>query len=157
MNSNQYTSGESVKRDKALQVFMLLQDNPKMTQAKACADVGIDPKTYRKWIATHDEVLQKFEKVREEVERQEYAEILSKKSAVTENFIQQAMKPGVSISDRIKALEYIDKRIEELSSRYHVIDIEAEQDILSGPNQEKGISRMANRSIVKDEGNGAAI
>ncbi len=148
MESNIYTSGEMVKRDKALKVFKLLQENPKMTQAKACANVGIDPKTYRKWIATQEEVLQEFEKQKIENERQELAEILVKKPVVTENFIQQAMKPGVSITERIKALEHIDKRIDELSSKFHTVDIDAEQNLLSGPKQEKGISRMASRGEI---------
>jgi len=127
---------------------MLLEDNPGMSQARACANVGIDPKTYRKWIATKDEMLQDFENYKREQERLEYAEILAKKRAVTDYFIKQAMEPGVSISERIKALEYIEKRIEELlsiserikaleyidrrteelSNRYHVVDVEAEQE-----------------------------
>jgi hypothetical protein len=50
------------------------------------------------------------------------------------------MKPGVSITERIKALEYIDEKINEFSSRYHTVDVEAEQDLLSGPKTEAGIS-----------------
>lgn len=116
-----------------------------MSQAKACANVGIDPKTYRKWIATQDEMLQEFENSKREQERLEYAEILVRKRAVTEDFIKQAMKPGMSITERIKALEYFDKRIEELSNKYHVVDVEAEQDLLSGPKQQLGVSRLGNR------------
>lgn len=148
MESNSFSSGESLKRAQALRVFMLLQDNPKMSQAKACANVGIDPKTYRKWIATHPEVLLEFEQARMEAERLEYAEILAKKRTLTDNFIKQAMEPGVSVSERIKALEYIDNRIEELSNKYHIVDIEAEQDLLSGPKQEMGTSRLASRLAI---------
>lgn len=122
----------------------MLEENPGMSQAKACANVGIDPKTYRKWIATQDEMLQEFENSKREQERLEYAEILVRKRAVTEDFIKQAMKPGMSITERIKALDYIDKRIEELSSKYHVVDVEAEQDLLSGPKQVLVISRLRN-------------
>ena len=32
------------------------------------------------------------------------------------------------------------------------MDIEAEQDLLSGPKQEKGISKLANRVIVEGAG-----
>jgi len=149
MESNSFTSGESVKRAKALKVFMLFQDNPKMSQAKACETIGIDPKTYRKWIAKNEEVLQEFEQARREAERLELAEILAKKTAVTEYFLQQAKKPGISLSERIKALEYIENRVEVLSSRYHAVDVEAEQDLLSGPTQIMGISKMAKRIIVK--------
>lgn len=54
------------------------------------------------------------------------------------------MKRDVSITELIKALEYFDKRIEELSSKYYVIDVEAEQDLLSGPTHKMGISKLGN-------------
>lgn len=39
---------------------------------------------------------------------------------------REAMKPGISLTERIKALEYIEKRMDELGNRYHVVDIDAE-------------------------------
>ncbi len=149
MESYSFTSGGSVKRNQALKVFMLLQDSPKMSQAKACAAVGIDPKTYRKRIANNEEFLQEFEQSKKEAERLELAEILTKQSAITEFFLKEAIKPGLSISERIKALEYIDNRLEVLSSRYHTVDVEAEKDLLSGPKKEKGVSRLGSRSSVE--------
>jgi len=129
-----------IQKDKALQVHKLILTNPDMTQAEACAQVDIDPKTYRKWIALADESLEVFEQTRIEKDRLDYANYLVKKSEISDQFIQDAMKPGVSITERIKALQYIDNRIDELGSRYHTVDIEAEQDLLSGPRQKVGIS-----------------
>lgn len=133
-----------IQKDKALQVHKLLLTNPNMTQAAACAQVGVDPKTYRKWIALADESLEVFEQSRIENDRLDYANYLVKKSEISDQFIQDAMKPGVSITERIKALQYIDNRIDELGSRYHTVDVEAEQDLLSGPKQEMGISSSSN-------------
>jgi len=110
--------------------------------AAACAQVGIDPKTYRKWIAEQDEALEAFEQTRIENDRVDYANCLVKESEISEQFILDAMKPGVSITERIRALEYIDKRIDDYSSRYLTVDIEAEQDLLSGPLQEMGVSNL---------------
>ena len=129
-----------IQKDKALQVHKLILTNPDMTQAKACAQIGIDPKTYRKWIALQDEVLEVFEQTRIENDRVEYAEFLVRKSAITEKFILDALGSDVSLPERIKALTYIDGRLEELSSQYHPVDIEVEQDLLSGPKQEIGSS-----------------
>ena len=131
-----------IQKDKALQVHKLLLTNPNMTQAAACAQVSIDPKTYRKWIAEQDEALEAFEQTRIENDRVDYANYLVKESEISEQFIQDAMKPGVSITERIKALEFIDKRIDVFSSRYLTVDIEAEQDLLSGPMQEMGGSNL---------------
>mgnify|MGYP001279901870 CR=1 FL=1 len=133
-----------IQKDKALQVHKLILTNPDMTQAEACAQVGVDPKTYRKWIALADESLEVFEQSRIENDRLDYANYLVKKSEISDQFIQDAMKPGVSITERIKALQYIDNRIDELGSRYHTVDVEAEQDLLSGPKQEMGISSSSN-------------
>lgn len=129
-----------IQKDKALQVYTLILTNPDMTQAAACAQVGIDPKTYRKWIALQDEALAQLEQTRSEIDRQDYADYLIKRSAISNQFVADAMEPGVSITERIKALEYIDKKIDEFSSRYHTVDVEAEQDLLSGPKTEAGIS-----------------
>jgi hypothetical protein len=129
-----------IQKDKALQVYTLILTNPDITQVAACAQIGIDPKTYRKWIALQDEALAQLEQTRIEIDRLDYADYLTKRSEISNQFVADAMKPGVSITERIKALEYIDEKINEFSSRYHTVDVEAEQDLLSGPKTEAGIS-----------------
>ena len=146
-----------LKIDKAIQVYQLRLCNPKMTLAKACENIGIDPKTYRKYIATQDEVLTAFEQTRIENERNEYSEFLTSKAAISNGFLADAMKPGVSITERIKALEHIDKKLDEYSGRYHTVDIEVEQELLSGPKQTPGISRLASRINIAEEGNETVI
>lgn len=129
-----------IQKDKALKVHKLMLTTPGMTQAAACAEVGIDPKTFRKWIAQQDAALEAFEQTLIENERLEYADYLVNKSAITEQFIADAMRPDISVTERIKVLVYIDKRLDELQSQYHTVDIEVEQDLLSGPRQEMGVS-----------------
>ena len=137
---NESSPKAQIQKDKALQVHTLILTNPDMTQAAACAQVGIDPKTYRKWIALQYEALELFEQTRVEIDRLDYADYLTKRSVISNQFVSDAMGPGVSITERIKALEYIDKKIDEFSSRYHTVDVEAEQDLLTGPKQEAGVS-----------------
>ena len=136
-----------IQKDKALQVHTLILTNPDMTQAEACAQVGIDPKTYRKWIAQQDEALELLEQTRMEIDRLDYEEFLTKRSVISNQFVSDAMGSDVSITERIKALEYIDKKIGEFSSRYHTVDVEAEQDLLSGPKQEAGVSSSKNPGV----------
>ena len=153
MEEHQISRHQAIQINKAMQVFILQRDNPKMSQIKACKQIGIDPKTFRKWIDTQDEALQGFENIRNEIERNEYAEMLTKKRAVTDYFLREAMKPGIPLTERIKALEYIKKRMDEFGDRYHVVDIEVEQDLLSGPTQLPGTNRLANRGADEEEGN----
>ena len=150
---NETSPKAQIQKDKALQVHTLILTNPDMTQAAACVQVGIDPKTYRKWIAQQDEALELLEQTRMEIDRLDYEEFLTKRSAISDQFVTDAMGSGVSITERIKALQYIDEKIDEFSSRFHTLDIEAEQDLLSGPNQLPGISRMANRVIAEEARN----
>ena len=135
-----------IQKDKALQVHTLILTNPDMTQAAACAQVGIDPKTYRKWIALQDEALELLEQTRVEIDRQDYADYLMRRSVISNQFVMDAMGPGVSITERIKALEFIDEKIDEYSSRYHTVDVEAEKVFLTGPKQEMGISSPGKNS-----------
>jgi len=157
VSMNEMTPKDMLKIDKAIRVYQLRLCNPKMTLAKACENIGIDPKTYRKYIATQDEVLTAFEQTRIENERNEYSEFLTSKAAIANGFLADAMKPGVSITERIKALDHIEKKLDEYSGRYHTVDVEAEQDLLSGPKQKPGISRLSSRVAVEEEGNKAVI
>lgn len=144
---NETSPKVQIQKDKALQVHTLILTNPDMTQAAACTRVGIDPKTYRKWIAQQDEALELLEQTRVEIDRMDYADYLTKRSVISNNFVSDAMGSGVSITERIKALEYIDKKIDEFSSRYHTVDVEAEQDLLSGPKQESGVSSSRSTGV----------
>lgn len=148
---NNISLHDALQINKALEVLSLLMHNPRMTQEKACANVGISKNTFYKWIATQDDALISFEQARSEIERNELSAYLIAKSAVVSGFIQDAMKPEVPISERIKALEHIEKRVEHLSQRYHTVDIQAEQDLLSGPKQTPGTSNLANRVSVEEK------
>jgi len=155
--SNTISAHDAVQINKALEVLNLLVHNPRMTQEKACANVGISQPTYRKWIATQEDALISFEQARTEIERNEFSLLLISKSAITSGLVKDAMKPNVSVTERIKALDYVEKRMDELSDRYHTVDVQAEQDLLSGPKQLPGESRLANRVSVTEDNNTTII
>jgi hypothetical protein len=152
-NQTTISRQDAIQINKAVEVLRLLTTMPRMTQEKACANVGIDPKTYRKWIATQDEALISFEQARVEIERNELSTYLIAKNAIVNGLVADAMKPGVPISERIKALQHIEKQITDLSDRYHTVDVQAEQDLLNGPSQEFGTSKLANRVRVEEHEN----
>lgn len=151
METQNFSVFEIEQINRSLLVLQMLQSNPKMTQKMACDNVGIDPKTYRKWIATQESALVSFEDARKEIERNEFASLLIVKNAVVDRLVVDAMKPDLSIPDRLRALQHIDQRIDELSERYHTVDVEAEQDLLSGPNTKLGTNRLANRVRISED------
>ncbi len=148
MDQTQLTEHEATQISRALQVLQLLANNPRMTQKDACANIGISVPTYKKWIATQESALVTFEQARQEIERNEFAKYLVTKSAISDKLVSDAMKSGVSITERIKALEFIEKKLDDFGNRYHTVDVEAEQDLLSGPQQEFGTSMSSNRISV---------
>lgn len=151
MTDDTLTVREALQINKAIEVMQLLNKNPRMTQEQACANVGITPPTYRKWIATQEEALVTFEEAMQELERVEYSRFLIVKNSITDKLISDALKNDVSLSERIKALEYIEKRLDDLSNRYHTVNIEVEQGLLSGPDQEYGVSKSMDRVNVSVE------
>lgn len=151
------TAHEAQQINKALQVLQIMSENPRMTQEKACQHIGISVPTYRKWISTQESALATFEAVRTEVERNEFATFLITKNAISNKLVADAMKNDVSITERIKALEFIDKKLDEFSNRYHTVDVEAEQELLSGPKQEPGRSLSINRVSVDEDENETVI
>lgn len=157
MDQTQLTEHEAVQISRALQVLQMLANNPRMTQKDACAHVGISVPTYKKWIATQDSALITFEQARQEIERNEFAKYLVTKSAISDKLVSDAMKPDVSITERIKALEFIEKKLEDLSNRYHTVDVEAEQELLTGPQQELGTSMTINRVSVEQDGDEVVV
>ena len=151
------TTHDAVQISKALEVLRLLHDNPRMTQEKACANVGISPPTYRKWIATQDDALVTFEEVLQEVERVEYSRLLIVKNAMTDKLINSALRDDVSVTERIKALQYVEGRLDELGNRYHTVDIDVEKDLLNGPTRQLGVSQSLDRVNVEVSNNEVVV
>lgn len=156
-DSRTLTAHDAQQINRALQVLQLLANNPRMTQEKACQNVGISVPTYKKWIATQEEALATFEQARSEIERNEYATYLITRTAIYDKLVSDAMKSDVSITERIKALEFIDKRLNDFGNRYHTVDVHAEQELLSGPKQRAGRSMSINRINVDEKNDETVI
>lgn len=137
--------------NKALEVLSLMNQHPDMRQEKACNQVGIDPKTYRKWIAEADDALLMLQEIRQDSERNQLLAYVIARDSVVDSLLKDVIKPGLPVKDRIKALEFINGQIDELDNRYHASDSSENMDLLTGPAQLPGESRMANHEVTVQE------
>lgn len=64
-------------------------------------------------------------------------------------FVQQPLQWRDKQLFLLRFLSYLIQANNEYSGSYNIVDIEAEQDLLSGPRQELGISKLADRVLLK--------
>jgi hypothetical protein len=142
--------------EKALEVLAILTSSPKMTQKKACDQVGITPTTYRKWIAQSHEAITAFRETIREVERVELAQILIAKEAITEKLIADGLAKYTDPMARLAIVVYLDRRLDQLAERHRSVDVDEISNILSGPKMEKGENRFGATTdlVIQADGDG---
>lgn len=128
--------------DQALQVLALLSQNTKLTQDKACAQVGMDPQAYRYWITQSHEAIQAFQDTIHEVERLEMAHILMSKEQIIAKLLTDALAKYTDPLARLAILQYLDNRIDVLADRHRATNIDGVTDILGGPELAPGENRF---------------
>lgn len=135
--------------EQALEVYRLLATDGKITQKKACEQVGIDPQTYRYWISQSGEAIEVFHKALAEVERSELALILSSREQITGMLIKDALSKFTEPGVRLSIKQYLDAHSERMQERHRGLDNDSARKLLSGCELEPGESRFPDgRNIV---------
>lgn len=129
--------------NKALEVLMILQANPKTSQKDACKQIGIDPKTYRAWITQAQDAVLEMQRAKIELERSELAAILIAREQILQMTIRDGLKAVTDPLTRLTILNYLDRRTDELAARHRATDPGQVRDLLSGPKQVPAESRFA--------------
>jgi GGDEF domain-containing protein len=144
--------------DQALQVLALLSQNSKMTQEKACAQVGMDPQAYRYWITQSHEAIQAFQDTIHEVERLEMANILMSKEQILQKLLTDALAKYTDPLARLAILQYLDDRIDNLADRHRATNIDGVDGILGGPDLAPGQNRFGHMNedlVITDNVDGS--
>jgi hypothetical protein len=131
-----------VKMDQALQVWSLLQEFPKMSQAAACAQVGIDPATYHKWIAESGEALEAFRQATLQLKREELAKLIVARGHILDRLIKDALSSYTDPGVRLLIFQFFTQHSEQLLSDVHAKGGNA-ADFLTGPKLERAESRFS--------------
>lgn len=136
----------AIRVNQAMQVFGLMQENPKITLKEACQTLGITPRMYRFWIRESVEAVELFQEVKQQVERAELANILMMKERIQQRLLEDASLRSTDPLTRLSILNYLDARIDTLSARHRVTDSSTVRELLSGPIQQPGENRFASGS-----------
>jgi len=127
----------------ALEVYNLRVENPKMSLAKACRQVGIDPRTYNYWITQAPEALQVLRDTQTNVQRGELAEILIARQEILGMLIHDGKSRFTPPIDRLAIHQYLGNLTQSLIEQVTPMNREGLEEILGGPKQIRAESRFA--------------
>lgn len=107
--------------------------------------VGISPDMFRHWIGSGDEAILALGNLIQSVEREELALINTAKIAILDKLLARLTDESpLKTSDLIKAIQYLDKRSDDLSPRHGAAsDVEANaRKYLKGPKLKQAESKF---------------
>jgi hypothetical protein len=134
---------QAMRVEQAIEVYTLMAENSKLTQAAACAIVGISPKTFRFWIAQSHEAIEQFREMMSRVERLELAKVITAREAILDMTIKDGLSRFTDPLSRLAILTYLHQLGDELGERHRSVIDEDTRALLSGPNLVPGQSRFA--------------
>lgn len=131
------------RRTEALDVLRQMANGNTVEQA--CAYVGIDPRTFRKYLSDAKEAGNLFQELLSQSSREQIGIILGYRGRLLELMVQDALKPSTFTSDRIAVFNTIEKYLRQVvdEERIGAGDNEAAESVLNGPAFKPGISRFS--------------
>jgi len=137
----------ALRIEKALEVLQLMTADPKLTQKSACERVGIEVRTYRRWITQANDAIVAFQQTIAETERVELSQILIAREQITERLISDALGRHTDPMSRLAIKQYLDKRADELGQRHRGIDHKGVRDMFAGPELSPGENRFVSQNV----------
>jgi len=128
--------------NQAIEVWALLEEHPKMSQAAACEQVGISPTTYRKWIAEAGEALDLFREMSMQIKRLSLQKILMAQGQILDKLIKDGVSGYTDPATRLMIYQYFSEHADKLLEDVHAQE-QGAADFLSGPKLEKAESRFS--------------
>ncbi len=133
---------QAIRKDQALQVWVLLETDKKITLDKACQQIGITPPMYRRWIIESEEALDQFRIAQTEVQKIGLAQVLQAREQILARLIKDALAPFTDPGIRLSIYQYLVGHTDELIERTREINSD-DMDFLMGPKQMPATSRFS--------------
>jgi hypothetical protein len=140
------STSEATRIDQALQVWGLLEANPGLTQKEACERIGMDVRTYRRWIAEAEPILDEFRNAIMGVRRMELMRIMAAREAILTRVIHDGLDQFTDPATRLEIHRYIVQHGDELLDSVHTQD-SSKADFLQGPELISAESRFSAHEI----------
>jgi hypothetical protein len=131
------------RRTEVLDVLRLMANGNSL--AEACAYVGIDPRTYRKYLGDVKESGVLFQEVLSQSSREQLGIILGYRTLILEKMAINALSENADVKDQIAVFNTIEKHLRTTmdEERIGAGDTEAAESVLSGPVFTLGVSRFS--------------
>lgn len=122
----------------------------------ACATVGIDERTYRRWATESSEYISAIRELLNEVEKERILELASARARIEELIILDGLNSDTEPADRLHILKWLAEEL-EISARSHQaqpgVEQEAQEFLRKGPTITRQRSRLAAINVTEtDEG-----
>ena len=137
---------EAVRIDQVLQVWGLLEANPKITQKEACEKVGMDVRTYRRWIVEAEPILDEFRNAIMGVRRMELMRIMAARESILAAVIKDGLDKFTDPATRLEIHRYIVEHGDDLLESVHATD-SAKAGFLQGPELYEAESKFSSHEI----------
>jgi hypothetical protein len=131
------------RRTEVLGVLRLMANGNSL--AEACAYVGIDPRTYRKYLGDVKESGVLFQELLSQSSREQLGIILGYRTLILEKMALNALSENADVKDQIAVFNTIEKHLRTTmdEERIGAGDTEAAESVLSGPVFTLGVSRFS--------------
>jgi len=135
-------STEAQRIDQALQVWSIMTADPSTSQSKACEEVGIEPRTYRRWIAKAEPVLELYRETLHGVQRHELQHVIVAREAILNKIIDDGLDRLTAPEVRLQIYEFLVNHTDRLMDDVHVRDSGA-ADFMKGPKMHQAESKFS--------------
>ena len=131
------------RRTEVLDVLRLMASGNSLTEA--CSYVGIDPRTYRKYLGDVKESGVLFQELLSQSSREQLGIILGYRTLLLEQMALAALSPNADVKDQIAVFNTLEKHLRTTmdEERIGAGDTEAAESVLSGPVFTPGVSRFS--------------
>ena len=140
---------KQIRANQVLKVIKLSNDG--MSISEACFEARIARSTFYLFCDRNPEVIADFQELQRGYEIEQLMMISQNRLEMIERLCEQATSKQTSVGKRLKILQYMDKCIEELSSRLLTNTPRASKEevaaLLTGPEQKPGVSHFHNSEI----------
>jgi hypothetical protein len=134
--------------------------DPKLSVEDACAAVGIEERTYYRWVKKGEDTIEVIRGFIADQQRMMLMSLVVSQAEAIRLLNEDAVDTGTSTKDRVIAMSYLDQVREELERQLHAapgVEEDAHRFLKQGPNIELKKSRLASIEVRGDDDGGVTV
>lgn len=157
MSDLEITEETAIRITQAAEVSIRRMADPELSVEEACASVGIEERTYYRWVKRGADTIVAIRGFIADQQRTMLMNLVVTQSHAIKLLIDDSVDSTTSTKDRVLAMSYLDKIREELERQLHAapgVEEDAHEYLKKGPAIEVKKSRLASIEVRHDEDDG---